>query len=342
VHPVDLLTARGGAAQLVVWRDGRLVVDEAVGCAPDALFWTFSAGKPFTALAVHLLAERGRLDLDEPVAEYWPEFGANGKDRITIRHVLQHRSGLYAARSVLRDGLAMTSWARSVRAIETAKPRWAAGEGPAYQVVSYGFLLGELIRRISGEPVDEFLAREFFEPLGLRDTYLGLPDAQWPRHVPVRSRGAMGRASAAFFNRRAVRQSVVPAAGISTTARDLARFYRMVLGGGELDGVRVLRPETIAEACRPSSDGEVDRVVKLPMRWSNAFQLGGTDSGAGRARPMGRLSPAAFGHNGSNCCIAWADPSRAVVFAYTSVWLIPGHDGARHLAAVADAALDVQ
>ncbi|NUR28301.1 MAG: beta-lactamase family protein [Catenulispora sp.] len=339
MHPVDLVKARGGPAQLVVWQDGRLVLDEAVGCPPDALFWTFSAGKPFTALAVHLLAERGRLDLDEPVARYWPEFGANGKDRITTRHVLQHRSGLYAARSVLRDGIAMTSWDRSIRAIETARPRWPAGAGPAYQVVSYGFMLGELVQRITGEPVADFVTRELFEPLGLRDTYLGLPDEQWPRHVPVRSRGATGRASAAFFNRRAVRRSVVPAAGVSTTARDLARLYRMVLGGGMLDGVRILSPETVAEACRPSSDGEVDRVVKLPMRWSHAFQLGGTDSGD-RARPMGRLSSLAFGHNGSNCCIGWAEPARAVVFAYTSGWLIRGHEGARHLAELADAVLD--
>jgi CubicO group peptidase (beta-lactamase class C family) len=341
VSAVDLVKARGGAAQLVVWRDGQPVIDDAIGCAPDALFWTFSAGKPFTALAVHLLAERGLLDLDEPLARHWPEFAANGKGAITVRHVLQHRSGLYAARGVLMDGLGMTDWERSVRAVESAQPKWPAGEGPAYQVVSYGFILGELVRRVTGGPIADFLTRELFTPLGLRDTYLGLPDVAWPRHVPIRGRGAMGRASAAFFNRRAVRQSVVPAAGISTTARDLARFYRMVLGGGELDGVRVLRSETIAEACQPSSDGEVDRVVKLPMRWSNAFQLGGTDS-PGRVRPIGRLSPAAFGHNGSNCCIAWADPSRAVVFAYVTDLLLPGQDGTRHLAAVADAALEVR
>ncbi|MEV6970065.1 serine hydrolase domain-containing protein [Hamadaea sp. NPDC051192] len=343
MHAVDLMRARGGAAQLVVWLGDRLLLDEAVGGTPDDLFWTFSAGKPFTALAVHGLAERGDLVLTEPVARYWPEFAANGKDGITIQHVLQHRSGLYAARGVLLDGLGMADWDRSVRAIERARPKWPAGDGPAYQVVSYGFILGELIRRVTGEPVGDYLDRWLFQPLGMRDTYLGLPDEAWPRRVPIRSRGALGRASAAFFNRRTVRQAVVPAAGVSTTARDLARFYRMMLNDGELDGVRVVRPATIAAAVTPSSDGEVDRVVKLPMRWANGFQLGGTEAGRadGLARPMGRLSPAAFGHNGSNCCIGWADPDRSVVFAYTSDLLVPGHDGARHMAAVADAVLDV-
>ncbi|NUT02455.1 MAG: beta-lactamase family protein [Hamadaea sp.] len=343
MHAVELMRGRGGAAQLVVWRDDRLLLDEAVGCAPDALFWAFSASKPFVAAAVHLLRERSQLRLTDRVADHWPEFAANGKAAITIEDVLQHRSGLYAARSVLRDGLGMASWDRSVRAIEQARPKWPAGTGPAYQVVSFGFILGELIRRVSGDPVDTFLTREFFRPLGMSDTYLGVPDAAWPRHVPIRSRGALGRASAAFFNRRAIRQAVVPAAGISTTARDLARFYRMLLNGGELDGVRVLRPSTIADALAPSSEGAIDRVVKLPMRWANGFQLGGTETGRkdAAARPMGRLSPAAFGHNGSNCCIGWADPAHSVVFAYTSDLLLPGHDGARHLAAVADAVLDV-
>lgn len=337
------MRARGGASQLVVWRDDQLVLDEAVGCAPDALFWTFSASKPFVAMAVHLLQERGLADVTDRVADHWPEYAVNGKAEVTIEHVLQHRTGSAYARSLLLDVVIAADWDRSVRAAERARPKWPVGSGPAYQAVSFGFILGELVRRLTGDPVEVVLAREFFGPLGLHDTFLGLPDEAWPRHVPIRSRGATGRAGAALFNRRSVRQAVVPAAGISTTARDLARFYRMLLNGGHLDGVRVLRPETIARAVAPSSDGEVDRIVKLPMRWANGFQLGGTETGRGdgSARPMGRLSRAAFGHNGSNCCIGWADPERAVVFAYTSDLLLPGPDAARHLAAVADAVLDV-
>jgi CubicO group peptidase (beta-lactamase class C family) len=139
-----------------------------------------------------------------------------------------------------------------------------------------------------------------------------------------------------------MRQAIVPAAGISTTARDLARFYRMLLGGGDLDGVRILRPETIAQARQPSSDGEIDRVVRLPIRWSSGFQLGAA-AGTGRALPMGRHSDAsAFGHNGSNCCIGWADPSRRLAFAYLTDLLLPGRAGAEHLSAVADAVLTAQ
>jgi CubicO group peptidase (beta-lactamase class C family) len=147
-------------------------------------------------------------------------------------------------------------------------------------------------------------------------------------------------AGRALFNRRRTREAVIPAAGVSTTARDLARFYDMLLRGGELDGVRVVRPDTVAEARRPSSDGEVDRLIRLPIRWAQGFQLGGPGSERGWRRPLGQRSSAlAFGHNGSNCCIGWADPTRGIAFAYLTNLLVPGHSGARHLSDVADAVL---
>jgi CubicO group peptidase (beta-lactamase class C family) len=333
--PLELVRRRGAAAQLCVLRDGRVVIDEAVGCAPDALFWIFSTSKPYAALLVHLLAERGALALDEPVAAYWPEFAQRDKGGITVRQVLRHRAGL----PVLADALAMTDWRRSVRALERARTRWPPGQVPAYHLLSYGFLLGEIARRVGGAPVDALLRAELLDPLGLGDTHLGLPDRLWHRHVPIR--GVSGaRVNAAYFNRRATRRSVVPAAGVSATARDVARFYQMLLDGGTLDGVRVLAPQTIEVARRPSSEGEVDRFLRLPIRWSEGFQLGGPGQDPAASRPMGRQSsPLTFGHNGSNCCLAWADPTRRLVFAYLTNLLLPGHDGARHQAAVSDAVL---
>ncbi|MGH3068312.1 MAG: serine hydrolase domain-containing protein [Streptosporangiaceae bacterium] len=366
---VDLVRARGVSAQLCVLRDGQPILDEAMGCPPDALFLIFSTSKPFVALLVHLLAERGQLSLDDRVAGYWPGFGAHGKDRITIRQILQHRSGLTVARNLISDALAATDWDEAVRRIEQARPKFPPGAVPAYHVLSYGFILGEIVRRVSGVPVRDFLASQFLSPLGLQDTHLGLPPGSWARHIPVRGRGPGARLSAAFFNRPGTRQAVIPAAGVSSTARDLARFYQVLLCGGvagqQEGGRRILSPPTLEEARQPSSDGAVDQYLQLPVRWSQGFQLGGSSlPGPGRqARgtqapgtqapgaqaqrrrgtpesPLGRLaSPLTFGHNGSNCCLAWADPQRRLVFAYLTDLLSPGQEGARHQAEVSDAVI---
>jgi CubicO group peptidase (beta-lactamase class C family) len=330
-----LVEARGAVAQLCVLREGEVLLDLATGCRPDELFWVFSASKPYVAMLVHLLAQRGELSLDDPVARHWPEFAQRGKESVTIRQVLRHRAGVPVARSVLADGWTMPDWAASVRHIAAAAPKWPAGQVPAYHIVSYGFILGEVVRRVTGVPVDTALRDELLDPLGLADTHLGLPRELWPRHVPVHGTGIAGLTGRAFFNRRRTREAVIPAAGVSTTARDLARFYQALL-----DGTPVLRPETVREARKPSSDGEVDRFIRLPIRWAQGFQLGGPGSEGAWRRPMGQhSSPLTFGHNGSNCCIGWADPDRGLAFAYLTNLLVPGHAGARHLSDVADAVL---
>jgi CubicO group peptidase (beta-lactamase class C family) len=339
-----LIWERGSPAQLCIVARGRIVLNEAFGCLPDALFFLFSASKPLVALLVHLLAQRGELALDDRVAAYWPQFGQGGKQDITIRQVLQHRSGLPVARGFALDALVMTDWAASVRALEAATPSFPPGSVPAYHVLSYGFILGELVQRVTGAPVRDVLRTELLGPLGLAESYLGLPASQWHRHVPVAGRGPAELATQLMINRQAVRQAVIPAASVSATAYDLARLYQALLAGGELDGVRVLRPETIRQATSPSSDGEVDRYLKLPVRWSEGFQLGGARPGPARAgggySPMGSLaSQSAFGHNGSYVCLGWADPERQVAVGYLTARLISRSAGARHMAAVSDAIL---
>ncbi|MEU6746730.1 serine hydrolase domain-containing protein [Spirillospora sp. NPDC046719] len=335
---LELVAARRAAAQICVLRDGRVVLDRSVACRSDSLFWIFSASKPFVALLVHQLAEQGALNLDDAVAAYWPQFGRHGKDRITIRQVLQHRAGVPLSSSMLGDALAMMSWERAVRHVERARPRWPPGQVPAYHVISYGVILGELVRRVGGVPVSDALTAGLLRPLGLHDTYLGLPDHLWSRHIPVRASALVDQIVRVGLNRPAARRAVVPAAGISTTARDLARFYQALLQGGELDGVRVVDSATIAQATLPSSEGETDRLLNLPIRWSQGFQLGGPRPGARGSPPMGRLSsPRTFGHNGSNCCIAWADPTRRLVFAYLTALLPPRREGADHISSVSDA-----
>ena len=351
---LQLVRERGGTAQLVVLKDGAVLLDRTFGCAPDDLFWTFSASKPFIALLVHLLAQRGQLSLDDPVARSWPGFAARGKEGVTVRQVLQHRSGLSSARGMLGDALAMADWDRSLRALERARLHRPPGSAPAYQAIAYGFILGEVVRRVTGTPPEQLLRREFLDPLGLDDLHLGLPDELWHRHVPLRGSGPGGRATQAIVNRRATRRAVIPAAGVSATARDLARFYQTLLDGGVgggsgigghigggAGGVRVLEETTLLEARRRSTgEGEMDLRIKRPVRWAQGFQLGGFSAHPVGRPVMGRLSTeATFGHNGSSCCIGWADPARGLVFAYLTGVLPRRREGARHFSAVADAML---
>jgi CubicO group peptidase (beta-lactamase class C family) len=338
---VDLVRDRGAAAQLCVLLRGSVVLDRSFRCAPDDLFWIFSASKPFTALLVHRLAEQGRLALDEPVAAHWPEFAAHGKDAITIRQVLQHRAGVPFARGAVLDLLTIADWDHAVRAVERAYPTYPPGHTAAYHVVTYGVILGELVRRVTATALPDALRAAFLDPLGLRDTGLGITEQQWPRCVPVRGVDPAARVTARFVNHKDVRKAAIPSAGISTTARDLARFYQALLNDGELDGTRILARGTLAKAYEPSSaPKEVDRVIKLPIRWSHGFQLGGATRVPHPAMPMGDSSSIlTFGHNGSSCCIAWADPARGLVFAYLTDRLLAGAGGSPHLRDVSDAVI---
>ena len=332
-----LMREHDATAQLCVLRHGQVVLDRQNRCTPKALFFLLSASKPFIAVQVHLLAERGTLSLDDPVAAYWPEYARNGKDKITIRHVLTHRAGVpFASGSEFGDALTMTRWDRAVRQAQDARPRWPAGQEVAYHPMTYGFILGEVIRRVTGQHVAGQIAADLLNPLGLRDTHLGIPDSAWDRRMPVTARSPYDRAQAWVFNRRRVRQAVIPATGISTTAHDLARFYQMLLNGGHLDGARILSPGTVAEATRVSSEGAADRVLGRPVRRAHGFTL----AQPGQQTPMGRLASAqTFGHAGSgSICNAWADPASGIVFTYLTNRLVTSSDlGARHQCEVSDA-----
>ncbi|MFC5501597.1 serine hydrolase domain-containing protein [Lysinimonas soli] len=336
-HAVDLAEAWSTRGQLTVLHRGRLALDVAFGCDHDALFWLFSASKPFIAVLVLRLIERGLIGWDDPVARYWPEFAENGKDRITVRQVLQHRTGMPTAGSALGDALAMSNWRQSIGRIERSAPQFDPARGPAYQFLIYGFVLGELVSRVTGDAVEAVLQREVLDPLELRDTFLGLPEEAWPRHVRLHVDGPGGGITQSVLNRRATRAAVIPAAGISSTSRDLARFYQALLRDRAGEGPGILRRETLAEALVPSSDRQTDLFARAPIRWSAGFQLGGPRLGA-RSGPMGRTSsPTTFGHNGSNCCMGWADPRRELVVAYLTDRVPRQPAGIRQHARVSDA-----
>jgi CubicO group peptidase (beta-lactamase class C family) len=331
----------GAAAQIVIVSDDEVVLDRVLGCSPDALFYTYSSSKPFVALLVHLLAERRHLTLEDPVALYWPEFAQKGKGSITIRHVLQHRAGIPVAGGLLATVAHMHDWKRAVRDVERAKPRWPAGAVPAYHFISYGFILGELVQRVTRQSLQQVLHKEFLKPLGLSDIHLGLPDHALPRAVPVLAGRPSELINQWLSNRRRVRQAVIPAASISSNARQLARFYQTLLRGGECNGIRILEPATIMEARRPSCDGMIDAFIKRPVRWAQGFQLGGPSKDPRDiSRMMGDTSsPDAFGHGGNASCITWADPTRRLVLAYLSNIQPPIDQGIQHLSEISDAVL---
>ncbi|MDR2454085.1 MAG: beta-lactamase family protein [Bifidobacteriaceae bacterium] len=313
---VALAEGRGGAYSLLALRDGEVVAEHSKNCGPDSLFYCYSVTKPITAMAVHLLAERGQLHLDDSIAAHWPEYARHGKAGITIRQVLTHRAGVPAALG--HPGLDMAviaNWDVSVRAAARARPRWPPGQVVAYHVVTFGFILGELVRRVSGQPISQFVDQELFQPLAM-DAYLALPAGQLGRAVPLRPKGG-NLASPLYLNRPAARQAVAPAASLHTTARSLAAFYQMLLNAGAAkSGRRLFAPETVAAALAVSSDGEMDRTLRQPQRYSQGFQLGGLP---GVARGMGSTAPpSAFGHNGSGVCSAWAEPARGLIFVYLS------------------------
>jgi CubicO group peptidase (beta-lactamase class C family) len=341
------LSDRHFGAQLVVLRGGRVILDRSVGSTnrrrapvtPSDRFVVFSLGKPFAALCLHLLAERGLLALDNPVSAYWPRYGQHGKQAVTVRQVLQHRTGSPMAGrglpGLLAESFAAPNWARSIRRIEKATPWFAPGSAPAYQFFSYGFICGELVCRITGRKIQDFFDENFARPLGLTRTSFGLPPSAWGERVVCHGKAAF------IINWRHMRQAVCPSATTSTTAREVALFYEMLRRGGRAASARLLSEETILASRQPSSDGEVDRFIKAPVRWSQAFMLGGVSSDQDLGRIMGtKSSRQTFGFGGSSCCVAWCDPIRELVAVYLSNKSVPDPIGFAQLRDLSDLILD--
>lgn len=332
----QLVRARGIPAQLCVVRGDEVVFDRSYRTADDALFWAFSAGKPLTSVLVWRLVGRGLVDPDAPMAHYWPELVGGHKEQVTVRHVLQHRSGLPTAGSLLGDVLAMTDWDASVARLEHAHCRFPPGTAPAYQFLTYGFLLGELVQRVSGLPFAQVLHDEVLVPAGLADTYAALDRDLADRAQPMQMRRS-GTVVAGWINRPAVRTAVIPAGGISLTARDLASFYAHLLGhGGPL-----LEDDLLAEAVRPTTETELDRFARLHIRWGQGFQLGGPRPGR-LPIPLGDTSgPRAFGHNGSHVCLGWADPDLDLAVGYVTAGMVRPDLDLAHMARISDTILDL-
>ncbi len=291
---------------------GRLSYDEgAAAVEAGTVFDAASLTKVLaTAPSVLLLAEAGKLDLEAPVMRYFPECGGNGKDAMTVRHLLTHSSGLPA-------GLpALPAWQGDAAAHQLACARQvthAPGAAFRYSDVNY-ILLGQLVQRIAGVPLDEFARERIFAPLKMDATgYLPLARVGADRIAPTERRGAEVLQGVVHDPTARRMGGVAGSAGVFTTAGDVARFARMLLAGGELDGVRILSRDSVLLMTTVQSPPALAQRRGMGMDIDSPF-----------ARPRGALFPVgSFGHTGFTGCILWIDPYSRTFFVFLSNRVYP-------------------
>ncbi|HUI49664.1 MAG TPA: serine hydrolase domain-containing protein, partial [Acidimicrobiia bacterium] len=297
----------------------------------DTIVMSFSTTKGVIATTAHRLVDRGLLDYDEPVATYWPEFAAAGKERVTVRQLLSHSAGLHQLRGVIDDASEMLDWDLVCSRLAAEAPRYEPGTRHGYHGITFGFLVGEVIRRVTRTTVNEAVDAEIAKPLGLDGVSIGVAPGDRGRVAELIMRfGDAERAER--FARRASRfaslkpaidtfmvpgsdrlfassdilDAAVPAVNGFFTARSLARMYAALAGGGVLEGSRFLSADTLRRATEVQSTG-LDLVVGFPMRWRLGYHLAATTRG---------VLPNGFGHFGFGGSGAWADPDRNLAVAF--------------------------
>lgn len=281
--------------------------------SPDDIFDLASVTKVVaTTTAVMQLVEQGRLDLDAPVATYWPAFGAGGKSKITVRQLLTHSSGLPPDLDLAADWRGQDEALARAAAVEPAR---TPGERFVYSDINF-IVLGELVRRVSGEPLDVYARRHIFEPLGMTETGFRPAAAELSRIVATDRQDGRLRWGEVQDPTAFRMGGVAGHAGLFSTADDLTRFARMLVNGGELDGVRILKPETVALMTR----GEVlPGGVRRGLGWDVASPYS-----AGMDVAFG---PASFGHTGYTGCSIWIDPAAGRFLIVLSSRLYPDDKG---------------
>jgi CubicO group peptidase (beta-lactamase class C family) len=343
-----VLAGYPGAVALAVYEHGREVVNLWGGVSQhaDSLVLTASCTKGVTAICAHVLVERGLLDLDAPVAEYWPEFIANGKAGIPVRWLLTHQVGLplFPAETRVR-AVDLLDWDKMVSILAAAEPLWEPGSRCGYHAVTYGYLVGEVIRRVSGSTVGQFLATEVAGPVDA-DFWIGLPAEHEHRVLPTilppdaphgvtdlralyrkhgldvrtplaramldSSRGGGGPGEPEW-NTRPFHAAEIPAVNGIGTARGLARLYAACIG--EVDGTRLLSERTVDAARLPRTDtvptpAELSVLTNHPPRFGLGFQL---------PRPSvdAMLGRGSFGHTGAGGRLGFAHPESGIAFGFT-------------------------
>mgnify|MGYP002842785408 FL=1 len=323
-------------AAIAVTVNGESVVDLWGGIAQkdsqklwmeDTMVNVFSMTKGMVAICAHILADRGLLDYDAPVAQYWPEFAQNGKENIPVRWLLSHQAGLVAVDARLGPGDGL-NWDRMVHALEETIPQWEPGTKNGYHMVTFGWLVGEVIRRISGSAsVGTFFKNEVVDPLGV-DFFIGTPESEdyriadiippapgslvrtqvEPSKLTKRSLVPASEEVAGNPNSRGWRGAEIPGANGHATARAVAKIYGAVACGGVLDDVYLFSPERV-DIMREIQVQSMDEVLELETRRSLGFMHPIPDSGDA-------LGSNAFGHNGAGGSMGFADPEYHIGFGY--------------------------
>ncbi|XYI03778.1 serine hydrolase domain-containing protein [Sorangium sp. So ce1128] len=342
--------AHGGevGAGLTIYRHGEPVVDLWGGYADaatrrpwrrDTIAPLASTCKAFASGALLLLVERGEVDLEAPVARYWPEFAQNGKGEISVRTLLSHGAGLPSMHMRPITWEDLRDWTPITEALAAAAPEWPPGTAHGYHGVSIGHLAGEIVRRVTGLPLREFLAQEITGPLGL-DCYIRVPDDAMPRMATMvvpdveAMRLGMGVPELADFVKalndpttlsyRAIYGSVAigwdatndprtyqvesPSMDGVASAHSLARYFAAMIG--EVDGIRLLGPDLIEQVRRPQADG-LDQVLRVRTAWGIGFAVPG-----GPFWPAPERITGLFGQSGATGSFAFADPERGLAFGY--------------------------
>jgi len=356
----DIVEQYGGGGAVCVYHRGVPVVDVWAGMADRGIRWerdtmapSFSTTKGVAATALHIMVDRGLLDYDDRVCRYWPEFAQAGKGDITVRQVLAHQSGLYHIRQMIDHADDMLDWERVIHALERATPVHPPGERTGYHGLTFGYLVGEIIQRVSGKSFSEVVRKEIAEPLGLDGCYIGAPGDALPRAAKLLRAPSVTRAlTAPILRDRVLMQSLatfaqlaqrllnmggvpvdveslldalaprgiagfdfsapetlratIPAANGLFTARSLARMYAALAAGGELDGVRLLSPNTLFRATERQEPTRHHLVIPFDMGWRLGYHSVLTTRG---------FLPEAFGHFGLGGSGAFACPIRQLSVA---------------------------
>ena len=335
--------------QVAVYRRGELVVDAVAGVAdpdtgrpvtPDTLFFSYSIGKGIASTVVHVLAERGVLDYDTRIAALWPEFGAHGKERATVRHALSQSVGVPG----LPPGLTvkdLCDWEKMCATIADAEPWWEPGTKIGYHAITWGYIIGEIARRATGRPISELLREEVAGPLGVADDlFFAVPKSErgrlarledaeggeemfgeLPEDSPILKLGP--DVTAADTGRDDFLSANVPAGG-TVTARAVARMYAALLG--EVDGVRLISLQRLRQVSAVAMSG-VDEIFSFPTAWGLGYSIGQFLSNAHETRHI-------FGVGGVGGSHAYADTRTGVAFALTKNRLAPNFDTAEHVAGI--------
>jgi len=313
------------SGELLKWRASG---DKGPGYEPvtfDTLYQIRSVTKILTTLVMMMLHDQGRLDFDDPVAKYWPEFAKNGKKNITIAHILSHRAGIpFLSHRLLVESqkspiarVEIGNRESIARAIENTRPVWTPGEKNGYHGMAIGMVSDEIVARLTGKfpPMGDILRKEVFEPLGLKNIYLGLPGSQYDRMAKMNvldPQTTYRKAGSDFLNSKKGIRHEMSWVGCVSTAKDLADFMNIFVYEGRYKGKRFFSKEVqVRVSAQTNRVGEVDQILMKPLPWGLGFMLGNTKDLYGTTP-----RPGVIGHTGGSTNVAWADPKNKLAVAF--------------------------